>query len=301
MPEETVCWLITGGTGQVGLALQRLPLGGVRLIAPGRDLLDLADLSGLDSLVAQHGVSGIINCSAYTAVDKAESEPDLAHAINAVAPGRLAKAAARAGIPIVHLSTDYVFAADGTGPWREDDPIAPASVYGRSKAAGEVAVRTSGARHAIIRTAWVVSADGHNFVKTMLRLGSEREELRVVADQIGTPTSAHDLAQALATIMTELSVDRVRSSGTWHCTNAGEASWYGLATQIFASAARRGMKVPSRVQAITTAEYPTPARRPADSRLSTSAIARDFGIVLRPWQDAIDDIVGLLANKSRDT
>ncbi|MEO7383954.1 MAG: sugar nucleotide-binding protein, partial [Novosphingobium sp.] len=169
-------WLLTGGTGQVGLALLRNPPPGVAIFAPGRDVLDLASLPDLVPLL--DGVSALINCGAYTAVDKAESEPALAHAINGEAPGILAKGAARAGIPIIHLSTDYVFAADGLGPWREDAAMDPASVYGRSKANGENAVRTSGARHAIVRTAWVVSAQGQNFVKTMLRLGAERDELR---------------------------------------------------------------------------------------------------------------------------
>jgi dTDP-4-dehydrorhamnose reductase len=295
MPET---WLLTGGTGQVGLALRRSPPPGVRILAPGRDELDLAALPDLDLLFK--GVTGIISCGAYTAVDKAESEPELAHAINAVAPGRLAQAAARAGIPIVHVSTDYVFAADGAGPWREDAAIAPASTYGRTKAEGEAAIRASGARHAIIRTAWVVSADGHNFVKTMLRLGRERDTLRVVADQRGTPTHAGDLAAALAAVMARFAADTAQPSGTWHCTNAGETSWHGLASHIFACAASLGIKVPGTVEAITTAEYPTPARRPADSRLDTTAIARDFGIRLRPWQDAVAEIVGQLAQQGQE-
>jgi dTDP-4-dehydrorhamnose reductase len=295
MPET---WLITGGTGQVGLALRRSPPPGVRILAPGRDELDLAALPDLEPLLK--GITGIVNCGAYTAVDKAESEPQLAHAINAVAPGRLAQAAARTGIPIVHVSTDYVFAADGAGPWREDAPIAPASTYGHTKAEGEAAVRASGARHAIIRTAWVVSANGHNFVKTMLRLGSERDMLRVVADQRGTPTHAGDLAAALASVMARFAADPAQPSGTWHCTNAGETTWHGLASHIFACAASLGLKVPGTVEAITTAEYPTPARRPADSRLDTGAIARDFGIRLRPWQDAVAEIVGQLAQQGQE-
>jgi dTDP-4-dehydrorhamnose reductase len=291
----TETWLLTGGSGQVGQALRRGTPAGVRIIAPGRDVLDLAAPANLDQLLA--GVSGVINCGAYTAVDKAESEPELAAAINAVAPGLLAAAAARAGIPIVHVSTDYVFAADGAGPWREDAAIAPVSVYGRTKADGEAAVRTSEARHAIIRTAWVVSADGANFVKTMLRLGKQRDELRVVADQHGTPTHAGDLAAALAAIMARFTAGADQASGIWHCTNAGETTWHGLAAQVFASAASYGIKIPTNLAAITTTEYPTPARRPADSRLDTSAIARDFGIRLRPWQDAVADIVATLVHK----
>lgn len=290
-------WLVTGGTGQVGLALRHSPPPGVRIVAPPRNELDLAALPDISPWL--DGVTGILNCGAYTAVDRAESEPQLAHAINAVAPGKLAEAAAAAGIPIVHVSTDYVFAADGEGPWRENAPISPASVYGRTKADGEVAVRASGARHAIIRTAWVVSVDGQNFVKTMLRLGGERNVLRVVADQRGTPTHAGDLASALATVMTRFTANAGQPSGTWHCTNNGETTWHGLASHIFACARAQGLKVPDAVEAITTAEYPTPARRPADSRLDTEAIAQAFGIRLRPWQDAVAEIVDLLAQQGQ--
>ena len=286
-------WLVTGGTGQVGLALRRNPPPGVEVFAPGRDILDLAGPMALEPLL--EGVSAIVNCAAYTAVDRAESEPDLAAAINARAPGQLAQAAARAGIPIVHVSTDYVFGA-GEGPWREDAPLAPASTYGRTKAAGEEAVRGARARHAIVRTAWVVSADGHNFVKTMLRLGTERETLRVVADQRGTPTHAGDLALALAAVTSRLTADPARESGTWHCVNAGETTWHGLAEHLFAAAARHGLKTPQRVEAIATADFPTSAPRPADSRLDCAKLARDFGIRLRPWQDAVDEIVEALAD-----
>ncbi|MFM5907808.1 MAG: dTDP-4-dehydrorhamnose reductase [Novosphingobium sp.] len=288
-------WLVTGGTGQVGLALQRLDLPGVEVLAPPRGKLDLAALPDLDPLL--EGVSAIINCGAYTAVDKAESEPLMARAINTAAPARMAAAAARAGIPIIHVSTDYVFPADGQGPWREDDAIDPVSVYGRTKAEGEDAVRASGARHAIVRTAWVVSADGANFVKTMLRLGAERDELGVVADQRGCPTHAGDLAMALAQVTQAFTADPARASGAWHCANRGETTWHGLAEHLFACAAACAMKVPDRVAAITTAEYPTPARRPADSRLDCARIAANFGIRLRPWQDAVDDIVRQLAGR----
>ncbi|MFM6932831.1 MAG: dTDP-4-dehydrorhamnose reductase [Novosphingobium sp.] len=289
-------WLVTGGTGQVGLALQRLPLPGVEVIAPPRGALDLAALPDLDPLLA--GVSAIINCGAYTAVDKAESEPLMARAINTAAPARLAAAAARAGIPIIHVSTDYVFPADGQGPWREDDAVAPVSVYGQTKAEGEDAVRASGARHAIVRTAWVVSADGANFIKTMLRLGGERDALNVVADQRGCPTHAGDLAAALAAITARFTADPAQASGTWHCTNAGETTWHGLATRVFATAADSGLKVPATVAAITTAEYPTPARRPTDSRLDCRQVATDFGIEMRPWTEAVDEIVRQLAERA---
>lgn len=289
-------WLITGGTGQVGQALQRLDIPGVEVVAPPREQLDLAALPDLDPLLA--GVTAIINCGAYTAVDKAESEPLMARAINTAAPARLAAAAARAGIPIIHVSTDYVFPADGEGPWREDDVVAPVSVYGQTKADGEDAVRASGARHAIVRTAWVVSADGANFIKTMLRLGAERDHLNVVADQCGSPTHAGDLAAALVAIATHFTGDAGQASGTWHCSNSGETTWHGLASHTFAVAADCGMKVPGTVAAITTAEYPTPARRPADSRLDCGRLSADFGITLRPWQDAVEEIVRQLAERA---
>lgn len=288
-------WLVTGGTGQVGLALQRNPPAGVEIFAPSRAELDLSNLPPLDPVL--EGMDAVINCGAYTAVDKAESEAGLADAINAVAPGKLAAAAARAGIPMIHVSTDYVFSADGQGPWREDAPIEPASVYGRTKAEGEAAVRAQGGSHAILRTAWVISADGNNFIKTMLRLGRERELVRVVADQRGTPTHAGDLAQALATMTACFTADPTRYSGTWHCANAGETNWHGLATRVFAEADRLGLKVPLQVEAITTAEYPTAARRPSDSRLDCRLIAEDFGISLRPWQEAVDEIVAALARR----
>lgn len=288
-------WLVTGGTGQVGLALRRNPPPGVEIVAPNRSELDLAALPAELSL---DGIAAIVNCAAYTAVDQAESEPELAHAINADAPGRLAKAAAKAGIPLIHVSTDYVF-GDGAGPWVEDSAIAPASVYGRTKADGEAAIAASGARHAIVRTAWVVSADGHNFVKTMLRLGAERDHLRVVADQRGTPTHASDLALALAAVTSRFTADPARGSGVWHCTNAGETTWHGLASHVFACAARHGVKTPSAVEAISTADYPTPAARPADSRLDCTRLAHDFGIRLRPWQEAVDEIVADLAKQGQ--
>lgn len=288
-------WLVTGGTGQVGLALQRNHPQGVEIFAPGRAELDLANLPPLAPMLK--GMDAVINCGAYTAVDKAESEAGLAQAINAAAPDKLAAAAAEAGIPIIQVSTDYVFPADGQGPWREDSPIKPANVYGRTKAEGEAAVRAQGGRHAIVRTAWVISTDGNNFVQTMLRLGRERELVRVVADQRGTPTHAGDLAQALAAVTACFTADPSRASGTWHCTNAGETNWHGLATRVFAEAARQGLKVPSHIEAITTGEYPTAARRPSDSRLDCRLIAEDFGISLRPWQEAVDEIVAVLARR----
>jgi len=293
MPER---WLVTGGTGQVGMALRRLELPGIEMLAPTRDQLNLANLP-VDLNQFFSGIRAVISCGAYTAVDKAESEPDLAYAVNAEAPNLLAKAAASSGIPIIHISTDYVFPADQTGPWMEADKKAPASVYGKTKLAGEDAIRKSGARHAIIRTAWVVSADGNNFVKTMLQLGAQNSSLRIVADQRGSPTHAGDLALALAEITQRFLADRQQASGTWHYANRGETSWHGLAKHVFKCAARQGLRVPETLQAITTAEYPTAARRPLDSRLDCSQIEADFGLMLRPWQIAVEEIVANLAQE----
>lgn len=293
-------WLITGGTGQLGTALRRNPPSGIQIFAPGRQTLDLANLPD-DLSPFLDGVSAIINCGAYTAVDKAESEPELAEAINAIAPEKLANAAAAAGIPIIHISTDYVFPVEGNGPWREDALPNPGSVYGRSKLNGELAVRASAARHAIIRTAWVISADGSNFIKTILRAGAQNEVISVVADQRGTPTHAGDLAMAVATIASCLTSGQQQSSGTWHFVNAGETTWHGLAIHAFTSAAKYGMKAPREVRAISTGEYPTKARRPADSRLSTERLTTDFEVVTRPWQAAVDDIIHNLAKGKQST
>lgn len=230
--------------------------------------------------------SAIVSCAAYTAVDRAESEPEMAHAVNAAAPGILAEEATRANIPIIHVSTDYVFDGLKHQPYVETDAVNPMGVYGRTKVAGEAAVRTACSNHAIIRTAWVVSAGGANFINTMLRLGSERAELGVVDDQIGCPSSADDIASALLTVVERLG-DR---SGTWHFVNSGEASWFDLAAHIFVAAGARGLPVP-KLDPISTAQYPTPTKRPANSRLNTDKFAADFDFAPRPWQAAINDIL----------
>ena len=280
-------WLITGASGQVGGAVARQArAAGRAVIAPTRAELDLADFPALARMVRETRPAAVINCAAYTAVDRAESEPDLAFALNAEAPGTLAKACAAVDVPLIHISTDYVFDGTSSAPYKEDDPVAPLGVYGRSKAAGEAWVRASGARHAIVRAAWVVSAGPRNFIDTMLRLAGERDEVRVVADQHGCPTSAEDLAAALLAI----AADPGERSGTWHCTNSGHTTWHGLAARVFAGLAARGLPAP-RLTAITTADYPTPATRPAHSRLDCARLAADFGIALRPWQQAVDAIL----------
>ena len=235
----------------------------------------------------------MINAAAYTAVDRAESEIGAAFAINALGPALLAQATKAANIPLIHISTDYVFDGSKTGPYTEDDPVRPLGVYGASKEAGEQAVRTGNPRAIILRTAWVVSARRQNFVKTMLRLGAERPVLRVVDDQHGCPTSAADLARTAAAIALRLIGDKHAPTGNYHFVNGGDTTWCGLARHVFAISAELGGPNP-KVDAITTAEFPTPARRPANSRLSTSRLTRDFDIAPRPWQHAVGEIVDAL-------
>jgi dTDP-4-dehydrorhamnose reductase len=283
--------LVTGGSGQVGLELQRLQLpSGVVLHAPGRAEFDLESAPAIAQAVAARPWAAVINTAAYTAVDRAESDVVAAWRLNALAPAALATATAAAGIPLVHVSTDFVFDGAKEAPYVEDDAVGPLGVYGASKEGGEQAVRTANPRHVIARTAWVVSPHRANFLKTMLRLGAERPVLRVVADQRGCPTSAADLAAALLAIALRLARDPDAPTGTFHVVNDGEATWHGLAEAIFAKAARRGRARPV-VEAIGTADYPTPARRPANSRLSCAKLGAAYGLKLRPWQPAIGDIL----------
>ena len=285
--------LVTGGTGQVGTAIARENGGRFDVAAPSRAELDLGNAGAIEAMIAARDWAAVINCAAYTAVDRAESERDAAFAVNAEAPGVLARAAAARRIPLLHVSTDYVFDGSKAGPYREDDPVHPLGVYGVSKEAGERAVRAGNPRHIILRTAWVVSPWGANFVKTMLRLGSERSGLRVVADQIGCPTGATDIARTLLTMAERLIADVAAPVGTYHFVNAGEASWHALAEAIFALVAAGGGAVPA-VLPIPTSEYPTPARRPMNSRLATDKIERDYGITARDWRAMVKEVVGEL-------
>ena len=287
--------LVTGGSGQVGSALQRLG-GEFEFVAPSRAELDLADADALVAAVAARPWRAVVNAGAYTAVDKAESDVVGAWKINALAPAALAAATRAAGIPLIHISTDYVFDGAKPEPYVEDDAVRPIGVYGASKEAGEQAVRTGNPAHVILRTAWVVSPDGANFIKTMLRLGADRPELRVVADQHGCPTAAADIAQAIAAILSRSDADG--PFGTFHFVNSGAATWHALAEAVFARAAAHGRPQP-RVEAITTADYPTPARRPANSRLDTTRFVRSFGLQPRPWREAIDEVVDQLISKER--
>ncbi|MSP48625.1 MAG: dTDP-4-dehydrorhamnose reductase [Alphaproteobacteria bacterium] len=286
--------LLTGGSGQVGEALRRLGPGlGVTVSAPGRDMLDLATP---DTIHLPDDIDAVVSAGAYTAVDKAESEPGLAEAVNAVAPGMLAGEAAKRRVPIVHLSTDYVFDGTKTGAYVETDPVNPLSVYGRTKAAGERAVAAANPRHAILRTSWVYAAHGSNFVKTMLRLGRERDLLKVVDDQTGAPTSADDIARAAIAVLRGLGDGK--PAGTYHYAAEGATTWHGLASAIWAKAGPRLGRAP-RIDAIPTSGYPTPAKRPMNSRLDCAKIVATFAAVRRPWEQALDETLSrLLEDKS---
>jgi dTDP-4-dehydrorhamnose reductase len=278
--------LVTGVTGQVGGAFARLAAGrGMRLEVPGRDRLDLADPASVEAAAARRW-RAIVNCGAYTAVDAAEAEPALAHAVNAGAPALLARGAAATGTPLVHVSTDYVFDGSNREPYREDDAPRPINVYGRTKAEGERAVLDASPANAVLRTSWVLSGGGRNFLTTMLRLGRERDLLRVVDDQIGAPTAADDLAAALITVV------EAKANGLWHFANDGATSWFGLARHIFAHQAAAGERLAG-IAPIPTDDYPTPARRPLNSRLATDKWAARFGRP-RPWTEAVDAILDAL-------
>ena len=285
--------LITGGDGQLGTSFLELGLPGYRLHAPGLDVLDFTRPVTIDAVLTERPWAAIINGAAHTAVDRAESEPALAWTINAAAPAQIAKHAARLGVPMVQVSTDYVYPGDKDVIYEEDDAIGPLGVYGASKAAGELAVATAVPRHVIARTSWVVSPFGANFVKTMLRLGAEREELKVVDDQWGAPTSAQDLARALLTLTVRLIEDQDAPTGVFHVVNRGETTWRRVAEAVFTRAEAHGRRSP-KVIPIPTADYPTPATRPLNSRLSSAKLEAAFGLVLPDWTDGIDRIVDQL-------
>lgn len=291
--------LILGGAGQVGTELQAFSWPeGVRVHAPDRRSLDITDEAAIAAAFDARAYAAVINTAAYTAVDKAESDVATAWRLNALAPALLAAETKRRNIPLVHVSTDYVFDGAGDGFYAPDAPVNPQSVYGASKAAGEMAVRSANPRHAIVRTAWVVSPHRGNFVKTMLRLAGEREKLTVVDDQYGCPTSAADLAATLAAIALRMAGDERAPTGTFHCVNDGATTWCDFARAIVAGAARRGGRSVA-VEGIPTAAYPTPAKRPANSRLSTQSLSDAYGLAPRPWEAALDDILDRLIGPVR--
>lgn len=286
--------LVTGGAGQVGLELAAAAWpDNVVLHTPTRADLDLASIDSVRAAFARTPFAAVINSGAYTAVDKAEADVAAAFAANAMGPAVLAEVTREAGIPLIQVSTDYVFDGSDDGFYAENDPVGPLGVYGASKLAGELGVRSGNPRSVVLRTAWVLSVHRANFLKTMLRLAADRPLLRVVDDQHGCPTSARDIAAALRTITLRMIEDDQAPVGVFHFVNAGETTWAGLAREVFALSAAGGGPSAA-VEGITTADYPTPARRPANSRLATSKLTRDYGVAPRAWQDAVAEIVAEL-------
>ena len=298
MSPDNLSVLVIGANGQVGTELRRRASVSVKLCAFDRHALDIGDRAAVAAAVTDLRPDVIINAAAFTGVDAAETAREDADRVNRQGPAHLAAAAAAAGAALIHLSTDYVFDGSGRRPYRANDPVAPLGVYGLSKEAGERAVRTTLARHVILRTAWVYAAHGVNFVRTMLRVGADRDHLRVVDDQRGTPTSAADIADACLAIAARLANDvRGETAGTYHYVAAGEASWADLADAIFDHVAPIWGRRPV-VERITTAEYPTPARRPAYSVLACDLVERVFAPQRRPWRAGLDDVLRELSKKA---
>jgi dTDP-4-dehydrorhamnose reductase len=294
---------VTGRHGQVARALaQAGERAGFHVVTAARPDLDLAKPATIAQVLRSLRPDAIVSAAAYTSVDKAESEPELAYAVNASGTGQVAAVAAALGVPVVHLSTDYVFPGDKPTPYVEDDPVGPLGVYGASKLAGERAVTAAGPDHVILRTAWVYSPFGTNFVKTMLGLAVDREVVRVVADQWGCPTSALDIATGVLRVVDNLlnAPGERRLRGVFHLSSRGETNWAEFATAIFAASRRRGGPS-ARVERITTAEYPTAARRPARSSLDGRRIEAVHGIALPNWELALETCVDRLLEPERTT
>lgn len=289
--------LITGGAGQVGLELQRATWPDeVVLHAPARAELDLTSAASIQALFDKTPFAAVINSAAWTAVDRAEADVAGTFAANAGGPALLADVTRERGIPLVQVSTDYVFDGEKAGAYVESDPVAPIGVYGASKLAGEMAVRLGNPRSVVLRTAWVLSAHRANFLKTMLRLAADRPVLRVVDDQHGCPTSAADIAEALKTIILRMIADEAAPTGVYHFVNAGEASWADLAREVFRLSAETGGPSAD-VEGIPSEQYPTPARRPKNSRLSAAKLTTDYGVQPRAWQLAVADIITELTSQ----
>ena len=281
--------LITGKNGQVGGEFSRLYHSPGDLVTVGRAECDLSNEQSIRDLVRRLEPAVIVNAGAYTAVDQAEAEPELCFAVNAAAPRVLAQEAARLDALLIHYSTDYVFNGEKPEPYLESDPISPVSVYGASKAAGEAAIAETAGRYLVLRTSWVYAAQGKNFLRTMLRLGAERSELRVVDDQVGAPTSAAAIAAATARLVEQYAAPGAKlPAGIYHMTAGGSTSWCGFARAIFSAGI---LSVPPRVQAIPSSDYPTPAKRPANSVLANDKFAHAFGFRLPPWQQQLQELL----------
>ncbi len=290
--------LVTGANGQVGYCLQQqLREQAWDFVALTRTELDISDADAVNNALATFQPDIIINAAAYTAVDKAEQEQDLAIAINCNGPANLARAAKNIGAAILHISTDYVFAGDAIGSYREGDTTAPQGVYGQSKLDGELAVIAANEKHIILRTAWVFGEHGNNFVKTMIRLGSTRDTLGIVADQEGGPTYAGDIAATLLAIAKHYATGNDTLWGTYHYSGLPHISWFGFAQHIFAEVERAGIysKTIPQLNPITTTDYPTPAKRPANSKLNCQKLEQVFGITPSDWQLALKNITAYSA------
>ena len=288
--------LLTGINGQVGHALQA-ELGEYALISLARDQLDLSNIDQIRQVVRELKPDLIINPAAYTAVDKAESEPELAHAINALAPQVLAEEAARLDAALIHFSTDYVFDGTKLGAYEETDAVNPISVYGKTKLAGENAIRVVGLPHLILRTSWVYGVYGKNFLKTIIRLATERENLSIVADQIGAPTSSQSIAEALVKLVNVWNPNQTDLTGIYHLTNSNITSWHGFSSEIIHQYTKLAVNHDwpalklQKIEAITTADYPTPAVRPANSALNNTKLFEQFGVKLPTWQDGLRQVM----------
>jgi dTDP-4-dehydrorhamnose reductase len=281
--------LVLGATGQIGRALvEAANKRGWRTAGPSHAEVNICDARAVSEAVRRHAPAAIVNAAGYTAVDQAESEPDQAFRANRDGARVLAEAAAVADLPLIHLSTDYVFDGLATAPYTETDAVGPAGVYAKSKEQGECAVREAAPKHVVLRTAWIYSPFGTNFLRTMLRLGAERTELSVVDDQTGSPTAASDVANAITTILTAAQAKGFAAWGTYHCVGADAVTWYGFARAIFECAAEFGLK-PPKLYPITTADYPKPTSRPAYSVLSPAKLESTFGIRPRPLRDSLTE------------
>jgi dTDP-4-dehydrorhamnose reductase len=283
--------LVFGRNGQVATALQRqAAASGQSLLAMGHGEIDVLDIQALREAVSRTRPTAVINAAAYTAVDKAETEREAAFALNAEAPGLMAGICAERGLPFVHLSTDYVFDGSKPAPYRENDPLAPLGVYGASKAEGEARVLGAHPQAVVLRTAWVYFEQGQNFVRTMLRFGRERDEMRIVSDQRGNPTYAVDIADACLTIAGR-GLTPASPSGVFHYAGQGAASWFDFASAIFEEAASVGRRVPAKLVPIATADYPTPAKRPANSQLDCARLERELGIKTQAWRERLQTCI----------
>jgi dTDP-4-dehydrorhamnose reductase len=301
--------LVTGARGQIGADVTRELAGRADVVALDRAALDLANADAIVARVRESRPQVIINAAAYTAVDRAETDADAARAVNATAPGVLAQEARRIGALLIHYSTDYVFDGKKTSPYVETDPTAPLSVYGETKLEGERAIAASGCDHLVLRTSWVYAPHGKNFMLTMLRLAQTRDELRVVDDQRGAPTSSRQLARATLALLANGArggaiatgdLDRIRgASGLYHATAAGETTWFGFAQEIFTAWSKRpgSAFAAPRLVGIPASEYPTPARRPSYSVMSSQRLGDVFGVRLAPWREGLGEALSALPGR----